>query len=214
MSQFIMKRLGTIMEPEAENELEVEGILNPAAARGPNGDLYLFPRMVAKGNYSRIGIVKVKFDRSGDPVGKERLGIALEPEADYEKRTDGDGGCEDPRVTYVEPLQCYIMSYTAFSPGGPWIALARSKDLLKWERRGLATYAPYDEVEFNAINNKDACMFPRRSIRFTAIPRWRCFTGRCFPAPVPKNYVIKLIMRSRSQRMHLDVAQPYCQREA
>ena len=107
------------MEPEPGNPQEAEGVLNPAAARGPDGELYLFPRLVAKGNYSRIGIARVRFDEAGDPAGVERLGIALEPEADYEQRSDGGGGCEDPRVTFVEPLQRYIMTYTAFSPKGP-----------------------------------------------------------------------------------------------
>ena len=35
--------------------MEAEGVLNPAAVRGPDGKLSLFPRLVAKGNYSRIG---------------------------------------------------------------------------------------------------------------------------------------------------------------
>ena len=38
------------MEPEPGNPHEVEGVLNPAAIRGPDGKLYLFPRLVAKGN--------------------------------------------------------------------------------------------------------------------------------------------------------------------
>jgi len=37
------------MEPEQGNPLEVEGVLNPAAIRGHDGKLYLFPRLVAKG---------------------------------------------------------------------------------------------------------------------------------------------------------------------
>jgi hypothetical protein len=41
-------------------------------------------------------MARVLFDRSGDPVGVERLGVALEPEADYEHSGSG-GGCEDPR---------------------------------------------------------------------------------------------------------------------
>ncbi|MFI5161065.1 MAG: glycosidase [Sphingobacteriales bacterium] len=159
MSDIKLHRLGIIMEPEPGNAFEVEGVLNPAAVRGPDGQLYLFPRLVAKGNYSRIGIARVNFDKNGNPAGVERLGIALEPEADYEKRPDG-GGCEDPRITFVEPLKEYIMTYTAFSPDGPRIALARSTGLFKWERLGLATYAPYEDIEFNGINNKDACMFP------------------------------------------------------
>lgn len=96
MTGFSMKRLGTLMEPEPGNSQEVEGVLNPAAARGPDGALYLFPRLVARSNYSRIGLARVQFNDDGDPAGVERLGIALEPEADYELRPDG-GGCEDPR---------------------------------------------------------------------------------------------------------------------
>jgi predicted GH43/DUF377 family glycosyl hydrolase len=154
-----LERLGIIMAPEKGNENEVGGVLNPAATRGPDGALYLFPRLVAKGNYSRIGIAKVVFNKDGDPVGVERLGIALEPEADYEKHPDG-GGCEDARVTYVEPLNLYVMTYTAFSKDGPRIALAQSRDLFHWRRLGLANFEPYKLIDFNGINNKDACMFP------------------------------------------------------
>ena len=126
MSGLKLQRLGMSMEPEPGNPQEIEGVLNPAAVRGPDGALYLFPRLVAQGNYSRIGIARVRFNGAGDPVGVERLGIALEPEVDYERRPDGSGGCEDPRVTFLEPLQRYLMSYTAFSPHGPRIALAVS----------------------------------------------------------------------------------------
>ena len=160
MNEFKMQRLGVIMEPEPGNIQEAGGVLNPAAVRGKDGHLYLFPRIVTKDNYSRIAIARVKFNKVGDPVGVERMGIALEPEADYEKRPNGGGGCEDPRVNYVDPLEHYIMTYTAFSPEGPRIAFAQSKDLFHWERLGLATYMPYEDIEFNGINNKDACMFP------------------------------------------------------
>ena len=155
-----LHRLGTIMEPEPGNPQEVDGVLNPGAARGPDGHLYLFPRMVAKGNYSRIGIARVRFNEAGDPVGVERLGIALEPEVDYERRPDGGGGCEDPRVTFIEPLQRYIMSYTAFSPRGPRIALAASEDLFHWKRLGVAKFAPANGVDFDEIDDKDASFFP------------------------------------------------------
>ena len=99
MSEFKLRRLGMLMEPQPGNPQEVEGVLNPAAVRGPDGELYLFPRLVAAGNYSRVGIARVKFNETGDPESVERLGIALESEADYERRSDGSGGCEDPRVT-------------------------------------------------------------------------------------------------------------------
>ncbi len=155
-----MRPLSLVIEPDLDNPHEVEGLLNPAAVRGPDGELYLFPRMVAKGNYSRIGILRVLFDRDGEPRGVERLGIALEPEMPYELRPNGEGGCEDPRVTYVEPLKRYVMTYTAFSPVGPRIALAVSKDLFTWHRLGLASFVPYDGIEFDGVDNKDATSFP------------------------------------------------------
>jgi hypothetical protein len=34
---FQMKRLGMVMEPEPGNPQEVEGVLNPAGVRGPDG---------------------------------------------------------------------------------------------------------------------------------------------------------------------------------
>ena len=159
MAGFQMKRLGLMMEPEPGNPWEVEGVLNPAGVRGPDGQFYLFPRLVAEGNYSRIGIARVKFDAAGDPAGVERLGIALEPEADYERRSDG-GGCEDPRITFVEPLRQYVMAYAALSSIGPRIALAISEDLFHWKRLGLATFAPYRGIDFVHVDNKDASVFP------------------------------------------------------
>jgi predicted GH43/DUF377 family glycosyl hydrolase len=160
MSDFQLKRLGLIMEPEPGNPHEAEGTLNPAAVRGPDGHLYLFPRLVAKGNYSRIGIARVKFNDAGDPCGVERLGVVLEPEADYELLPDGGGGCEDPRVTFIEPLQHYLMTYTALSSPGPRIALAMSKDLFHWKRIGLAKFEPFHGIDFVNVNNKDASIFP------------------------------------------------------
>ena len=160
MNGFQLQRLGVVMEPEPGNSMEVEGVLNPASARGPDGHLYLFPRLVARGNYSRIGIARVRFNEAGDPVGVERLGVVLEPDADYERRQDGTSGCEDPRITFVEPLRRYVMTYTAHSADGPRIALAISEDLFHWQRLGLASFRPYEGIEFTGVDNKDASVFP------------------------------------------------------
>jgi beta-1,2-mannobiose phosphorylase / 1,2-beta-oligomannan phosphorylase len=160
MSGLKLQRLGQIMEPEPGNPMEIGGVLNPAAVRGPDGNLYLFPRLVAKNNYSRIGIARVLFNGDGDPTGVERLGIALEPEADYELRSDDSGGCEDPRITYIEKLKHYLMTYTALSPKGPRIALAISKDLFHWKRLGLATFEPFNGIDFVNVDNKDSILFP------------------------------------------------------
>jgi len=154
---FQLHRLGVIMEPESNNPLEAEGVLNPAVARGRDGQLYLLPRLVGRGNFSRIGIARVRFDESGDPVRVERLGIVLEPSADYERN-----GCEDPRVTFFPTLDRYVMAYTAFSDRGPRVALAVSHDLFRWERLGLVRFTPQDNVDFGDVANKDALPFPVR----------------------------------------------------
>lgn len=189
MMPFKLHRICTLMEPEIGNENEVEGVLNPAVTRGPDGNLYLFPRMVGKNNYSRIGIAKVIFNESGDPTGVERLGIALEPQESYEKRPNGGGGCEDPRITFVASVEHYIMTYTAYGPDGPRIAMAKSKDLFTWERLGLVCFALYKPLDFNNVDDKDASFFP------TALPSPHNHTSIAmlhrplFPESIPEKTV-------------------------
>jgi predicted GH43/DUF377 family glycosyl hydrolase len=186
MSELKLRRLGVVMEPELGNPLEAEGVLNPAAVRGPDGDLYLFPRMVAKRNCSRIGIARVLFNEAGDPVGVERLGVALEPEADYELRSDGSGGCEDPRVTFVGPLQRYLMTYTAWSSYGPRIALAVSDDLFHWRRLGLASFASSEGLEFDNVDDKDASLFPAVIPDLSGQPELALLHRPLFPGTRPE----------------------------
>ncbi|HKO24868.1 MAG TPA: glycosidase, partial [Chloroflexota bacterium] len=57
-----LRRLGIVMEPDPADRREAEGVLNPAVTRGPDGQLYLLPRLVASGNYSRIGLARVLYD--------------------------------------------------------------------------------------------------------------------------------------------------------
>lgn len=155
---YVMERTGVVMTPEPGNQFEVEGVLNPASARDRDGAVYLFPRLVAKGNFSRIGKVRVHMDLAGNPTGVERLGIALEPHYSWEA-----GGVEDPRISWLPRLRLWIMTYTAVGPLGPRIALAYSTDLHHWERLGLTTFAsePALGVDFNSYHNKDALIVPR-----------------------------------------------------
>jgi hypothetical protein len=190
MSGFKLQRLGMVMEPEPENPQEIEGVLNPAAARGPDGELYLFPRLVARGNYSRIGIARVRFNEAGDPAGVERLGVALEPEADYERRPDDSGGCEDPRITFVEPLRRYMMTYTAFSPQGPRIALAVSEDLFP----GFEQYRPQIAIRMAPRKNPYSTRQMMRELAQCEILLFLYFEfastkreRRCISFPEPRN---------------------------
>ena len=79
------------------------------------------------------------------------MGTALQPVKDYERGAAGRGGCEDPRITFVEPLRRYVMTYTALSPDGPRIAIAVSEDLFHWSRLGLARFEPYDAIDTQPV---------------------------------------------------------------
>src|ERR1035438_10927933 len=81
---FAATRLGVIMSPEPGQPHEAWGVLNPGGVRSPDGTMHLFPRLIAEGNYSRIGHARVLFDGE-NPVNVERLGLALEPRESYER---------------------------------------------------------------------------------------------------------------------------------
>ena len=62
------RRLGVVMEPNPGDPREAGGVCNPGCARGPDGELYLLPRLVAEGNVSRVGLARVRFqDGRPDP---------------------------------------------------------------------------------------------------------------------------------------------------
>ena len=168
-----LRRLGVVMEPNMADPSEVGGVLNPAVTRGPDGQLYMLPRLVAAGNYSRIGLSRVLFDRHHEPVGVERLGVVLEPEAPYELNAHTGGGVEDPRVTYIAERGLYVMTYTAFGEAGPRIAAAVSRDLLHWRRLGLVRFAALHGIDLSAQDTRMPCSFPSRCRHRMAGGPWR-----------------------------------------
>ena len=149
-----LERLGVVMKPDGEPK-EAGGVLNPAAARAPRGELLIYPRCVARGNISRIGTVAV--NPSPPAIEIRRMGYALEPEAPYERRPRPGYGCEDARVTYVPVLDAYVMAYTAYGPDGPRVAIALSQDAYRWERLGLVRF---DGTGSSRGDDKDAAFFP------------------------------------------------------
>ena len=156
---YRLTRAGVLMTPEPGNLFEVEGVLNPASGQGPDG-LVLFPRLVAAGNVSRIGRVRVVVE-NGMPAGVTRDGLALEPERQFESGV-GHSGVEDPRITRIEALGLWVMTYVAFGPLGPRTAIATSENLRDWQRLGPVTHG-YDDasgIDLNLFPNKDALFFP------------------------------------------------------
>jgi beta-1,2-mannobiose phosphorylase / 1,2-beta-oligomannan phosphorylase len=116
---------------------ECEGVLNPAIIMEDKW-IHLFFRAVGKGNYSTIGYCKLK-----SPLEvEERLDIPLLfPQFEYESK-----GIEDPRIVKIEDL--YYLTYTAYDGINALGALAVSKDLHHFEKRGLIVpQMSYDEFK-------------------------------------------------------------------
>lgn len=61
-------------------------------------------------------------------------------------------GVEDPRITWIEELDKWAITYTSFSNSGPMVSLALTKDFENFERKG--SILPPDD--------KDAALFPRK----------------------------------------------------
>jgi len=74
--------------------------------------------------------------------------LAPEPQ----KYPEEEWGIEDPRITWIEELGKYAITYTAFSKAGPLVSLALTEDFKNFEKMG-SIMPPED---------KDAALFPRR----------------------------------------------------
>jgi predicted GH43/DUF377 family glycosyl hydrolase len=71
-------------------------------------------------------------------------------------------GLEDPRIIWLEEQKQYAITYVSFSPGGPVVSLAITRNFRTFARLG-GMLPPED---------KDACLFPRRfNGRFALIHR-------------------------------------------
>lgn len=99
----------------------------------------------------RRGISHLALARSRDGVSNWVVDESpcMEPGPD---RPEEEWGLEDPRVTYLEELEAWVIAYTAFGGGGPAVSLALTQDFVTFERLGMVM-APED---------KNAALLPRR----------------------------------------------------
>lgn len=130
-----------ILVPSPFNAWETDNVFN-AAAVSRDGLVYLHYRAQGQDRISRIGCAissdGYRFNRLSEPV--------FSPATEFETF-----GVEDPRITELNGV--FYMLYTAYSPHGTRVALARSTNLITWERMGIVLP---DE------DNKDTVLFPEK----------------------------------------------------
>ena len=118
-----------------------------AAAAEVDGKILLLVRVEDFGGISRFTVA-----RSED--GVHNWEIVAEPtfRADPAGHPEELWGIEDPRITWLEELKGWAVTYTAYSKGGPLVSLATTKDFKVFERLG-PVMPPED---------KDAALFPKQ----------------------------------------------------
>ena len=125
----------------------VHTVFNPGAIRLEDGTTLLLCRAEDRRGHSHLSAA-----RSSNGVD----GWVIDPQPtlspDPERYPEEVWGIEDPRITYMEDLGQYAIAYTAFSRGGPGVALALTRDFKTFERLGLVMQP----------DDKDAALLPRR----------------------------------------------------
>ena len=131
---------------------------NPAAVV-KNGKVYLLYRAEdATGetkighHTSRLGLAEsrdgLRFTRRSEPV--------LYPDKDAQAKYEWPGGVEDPRIVETDD-GTYVLTYTQWNRDIPRLAIATSKDLLRWTKHGPA----FEDGEYRNIESKSGAIVSR-----------------------------------------------------
>jgi len=121
-------------------------VLNPGAAEH-DGQVVLLMRVEDAVGFSDIHVARSRNGVDGWEIEPEPLLKHGLEEWSYET-----WGCEDPRATWMEGEGCWYISYVAYSPMGPAVGFARTKDFASVERVSL----------LGATNDKDGVLLGRK----------------------------------------------------
>ncbi len=125
----------------------IHSVFNPGATRLQDGSTLLLCRVEDRRGISHLCAARSADGVSGWVIDKQPT-ISPNPG----KFPEELWGIEDPRVTYFPELKEYYVAYTAFGQTGPGVAVASTKDFVKFKRLGLAMQP----------DDKDAALFPRQ----------------------------------------------------
>jgi len=122
-------------------------VFNPAATRLRDGTTLLLCRVEDRRGHSHLCAARSANGTDGWVIDAKPT-LVPDPVHFPEELW----GIEDPRITFVPELGKYVIAYTAFSKGGPGVALALTEDFRSFERYGLVMQP----------DDKDAALLPRR----------------------------------------------------
>lgn len=123
-----------------------QAVFNPAATMF-HGKVLLLARVEDRRGFSHLTKAV-----SADGVNDWEIDKIPTLEPDPDKYPEERWGIEDPRITWLAELDQWAVTYTAFSRGGPLVAMALTRDFIEFERIG-PLMPPED---------KDAALFSRR----------------------------------------------------
>jgi predicted GH43/DUF377 family glycosyl hydrolase len=126
---------------------QVNSVFNPGATRLSDGQTLLLARVEG-----RTGISHLTAARSDDGVTNWRIDPQPTFVPDPKNYPEEEWGVEDARLVYLPELEQHAVTYTAYSPRGPLVSLALTRDFRSFERHGMIM-EPED---------KDAALFPCR----------------------------------------------------
>src|SRR3984885_15341625 len=128
---------------------ESAGTFNPAVIATPDGIVMLYRAQDKRGT-SSLG-----YAASADGVHFRRLPKpVLSPETPYEK----DGGVEDPRLVKID--ESSYLTYTGYNKVDAQLSLAKSSDLLHWQRLGVIM--PANQGRWNVHWTKSGAILNQR----------------------------------------------------
>lgn len=122
-------------------------VFNPGAIRLADGTTLLLCRVEDRRGHSHLCAA-----RSSDGLGNWIVDVQPTLRPDPEHYPEELWGIEDPRITFVDEIGKYAIAYTAYSRGGPGVAIALTEDFRSFERLGLVMQP----------DDKDAALLPRR----------------------------------------------------
>ncbi len=125
----------------------VHTVFNPGATLLKDGTTLLLCRVE-----DRRGLSHLCAARSANGVDGWVIDSKPTLLPDPQKFPEEIWGIEDPRITFIDELGKYAITYTAFSKGGPCVALAMTEDFHRFERYGVIMQP----------DDKDAALLPRR----------------------------------------------------